>query len=111
MQAKYLKMIRGMTKAGCREWTVYILRCGDGTLYTGIAKDVEARINKHACGKGAAYTRTRLPVKLLFQQKKLTHSKALIREAQIKRMPRSGKEELISHYDRLCGHSGVDVRR
>ncbi|MFH1619900.1 MAG: GIY-YIG nuclease family protein [bacterium] len=84
-----------MKKSRQRDWPVYILRCGDGTLYTGIAKDVAARIKRHSEGKGAAYTRTHLPVKLLFQQEGLTRSKALIREAQIKAMPRSKKEEII----------------
>ena len=84
-----------MKRRGRKEWTVYILRCGDGSLYTGIAKDVRARIKQHCEGRGAAYTRTRLPVDLLYQQEGLTHSEALIREAQIKAMPRSKKEEII----------------
>jgi predicted GIY-YIG superfamily endonuclease len=95
VENKYLKMIRGMKKKGRREWTVYILRCGDGSLYTGIAKDVETRVKQHLEGRGATYTRTRLPVTLVYQQGNLTHSKALIREAQIKRMPRSKKEEMM----------------
>jgi predicted GIY-YIG superfamily endonuclease len=71
------------------------LRCGDGSLYTGIAKDVQARVKQHDEGRRAAFTRTCLPVKLLYQQEGLTHSKALIREAQIGAMPRSKKEEII----------------
>jgi predicted GIY-YIG superfamily endonuclease len=96
VDAKYLRMIQGMKRRGRKEWTVYILRCGDGSLYTGIAKNVQARVNQHREGRGAAYTRSRLPVKLLYQQEGLTHSKALIREAEIKAMPRSKKEEIIS---------------
>jgi predicted GIY-YIG superfamily endonuclease len=88
-------MIQGMKRRGRKDWTVYILRCGDGSLYTGIAKDVRARVKQHSEGRGATYTRTRLPVKLLYQQEGLTRSKALIREAQIKAMPRSKKEEII----------------
>ncbi|MFH1722279.1 MAG: GIY-YIG nuclease family protein [Candidatus Altiarchaeota archaeon] len=84
-----------MKRSGRRDWTVYILRCGDGSLYTGIAKDVQARVKQHSEGRGATYTRTRLPVKLLYQQERLTHSQALIREAQIKAMPRSKKEGII----------------
>jgi predicted GIY-YIG superfamily endonuclease len=95
VETKYLRMIQGMKKRGPKEWTVYILRCGDGSLYTGIAKDVRARVKQHSEGRGAAYTRTHLPVKLLYQQEGLTHSKALIREAEIKAMPRSKKEEII----------------
>ena len=88
-------MIQGMKRRGRKDWTVYILRCGDGSLYTGIAKDVQARVKQHSEGRGASYTRTRLPVKVLYQQEGLTRSKALIREAQIKAMPRSKKEEII----------------
>ena len=95
VETKYLRMIQGMKKRGRKDWTVYILRCGDGSLYTGIAKDVQARVKQHSEGRGATYTRTRLPVELLYQQEGLTHSKALIREAQIKAMPRSKKEQII----------------
>jgi predicted GIY-YIG superfamily endonuclease len=95
VDSKYIRMIQGMKKKGGKDWAVYILRCGDGSLYTGIAKDVLARVKQHREGRGAAYTRTRLPVKLLYQQEGLTHSEALIREAQIKAMPRSKKEEVI----------------
>ncbi len=106
METKYLRMIQGMRRKGRKEWTVYILRCGDGSLYTGIAKDVKARIKQHCEGRGAAYTRTRLPVELLYQQEGLTHSEALIREAQIKAMPRSKKEEIILN-DRPAARNGV----
>ncbi len=95
VEPKYLRMIQGMKRRGRKDWAVYILRCGDGSLYTGIAKDVQARVKQHREGRGATYTRARLPVKLLYQQEGLTHSKALIREAQIKAMPRSKKEEII----------------
>jgi predicted GIY-YIG superfamily endonuclease len=97
VETNYLRMIQGMKRKGRKDWTVYILRCGDGSLYTGIAKDVRARVKQHSEGRGAIYTRTRLPVKLLYQQKGLTHSQALIREAQIKAMSRSQKEEIISN--------------
>ena len=100
MESKYLKMIRGMKGKGKKDWTVYILRCGDGSLYTGIAKDVQVRLKQHSEGNGATYTRTRLPVTLLYRQQGLTHSEALIREAQIKAMPRSKKQEIIDN-----GHS------
>ena len=78
MDSKYLKMIQGMKTTGRKDWTVYILRGGDGSLYTGIAKDVQARIKQHNEGRGATYTRTRLPVKLLYQPGALTHSEALM---------------------------------
>ncbi len=96
VETKYLRMIRGIKRGGRKDWTVYILRCGDGSLYTGIAKDVQARFKQHAEGRGSAYTRSRLPVTLLYQQVGLTRSEALIREARIKAMPRSKKEKIIS---------------
>jgi predicted GIY-YIG superfamily endonuclease len=88
-------MINGMKKRGKREWSVYVLRCGDGSLYTGIAKDVVARLTKHSKGCGAAYTKTHLPVQLVYQEQKFTRSAALIREAQLKRLPKERKEKLI----------------
>jgi predicted GIY-YIG superfamily endonuclease len=95
VETKYLRMIQGMKKRGRKDWAVYILRCGDGSLYTGIAKDVRARVKQHNEGRGATYTRTRLPVKLLYQQEGFARSEALIREAQIKAMDRSKKEKII----------------
>ncbi len=105
MDNRYLRMIQRMKREGDKAWTVYILRCGDGSLYTGIAKDVQARVKQHLDGKGASYTRTRLPVQLLYQQGGLTHSEALIREAQIKAMPRSRKERII--LDRHCAQPSM----
>lgn len=96
MEPRYLRMIRGMKKGRERAWSVYILRCGDGSLYTGIAKDVTARLAKHAAGKGAAYTRTHLPVQLLYREDAYTRSEALVREAAIKTFPRPKKEALAA---------------
>ena len=96
VDAKYLRMIQGMKKKGRKKWTVYILRCGDGSLYTGIAKDVQARVNQHSEGRGAAYTRSRLPVTLLYQQEGLTHSKALHSRSRDKSDASVQKEEIIS---------------
>jgi len=96
VELRYLRMIQGMKKRGRREWSVYVLRCGDGSLYTGIAKDVIARVAQHNKGRGAAYTRTHLPVQLVYQETPLTRSAALIREAQLKRLPRAGKEQLVA---------------
>ena len=78
-----------------RDWSVYILRCGGGTLYTGIAKDVEARLKTHRAGKGAAYTRTHLPVELLYRRDGFTRPEALRAEARIRALGRAGKEALI----------------
>ena len=77
-------------------WYVYILRCGDGTLYTGITTDVEHRLEAHRQGKGAKYTRGRGPLELAYQDKCGTHSEALKREYAIKQLSREEKEQLIS---------------
>ena len=88
-------MIRQMKSQGKREWSVYVLRCGDGSLYTGIAKNVDARLLQHMKGCGAAYTRTHLPVQLVYKEAAFTRSGALIREAELKRLKRSKKESLL----------------
>ena len=76
-------------------WAVYILRCADGTLYTGIAPDVEKRVQKHNEGKGAKYTRGRTPVELVYREDHPTRAEASKREYQIKQLSRAEKLELI----------------
>ncbi|HAM35720.1 MAG TPA: hypothetical protein DEB40_14160 [Elusimicrobia bacterium] len=78
-----------------RDWSVYMVRCSDDSLYTGVTNDLEARIAKHNRGQGAAYTRARRPVRLLYSEAELTRSQALVREARIKSLPRPRKEALI----------------
>lgn len=75
---------------------VYILRCGDGTLYTGCAKDVDKRLTVHQSGKGAKYTRCRLPVELVYREPAADRSAALRREAAIKKLTRTEKLALIA---------------
>ena len=74
---------------------VYILRCSDGTLYTGITDDVERRLKAHNNGKGAKYTRGRGPVELVYQEQQSDKSAALKREAAIKKLSRTEKLSLI----------------
>lgn len=76
-------------------WHLYILRCGDGTLYTGITTDVEKRLAVHRAGKGAKYTRGRGPLELVYQEELPDHSAALKREYEVKSMSRQDKEKLI----------------
>ncbi len=78
-----------------RDWFVYLARCRDGTLYAGITTDLEARIAAHNTGKGAAYTRARLPVVLVYAEPAGDRSAALRREAAIKRMSRTDKLRLV----------------
>ena len=77
-------------------FTVYILLCGDNTLYTGIAKNVEKRFQEHREGKGSKYTRARKAVKIVYAKRCRNKSYALKREAEIKRLTRKEKDNLIN---------------
>ena len=81
-------------------WYVYILRCGDGTLYTGMTDDVQRRLNAHRAGKGAKYTRGRGPLELAYTEEQPDKSAALRRECAIKRLRREAKERLIQEKER-----------
>lgn len=74
---------------------VYILRCADGSLYTGIARDVERRLAQHQAGKASRYTRGRLPVTLVWTLEVGSWSLALREEIRIKALPRAKKEEML----------------
>ncbi len=74
----------------------YILKCSDGTLYTGWTVDVDRRVAQHNAGKGARYTKTRLPVKLVYVEEQPDKSTALKRERAIKALSRKKKLELFS---------------
>lgn len=77
-------------------WHVYILLCGDGTLYTGAAVDVARRLGRHRAGRGAKYTRGRAPLTLLYVEHCPGRSAALRREAAIKALPRRRKAALAA---------------
>ena len=79
-------------------YLVYILRCGDGTLYTGCTNDLPRRLQAHQSGRGAKYTRSRLPVELVYQEAVPDRSAALRREAAIKRLDRRRKLALIAAF-------------
>ena len=78
-------------------WHVYILRCIDGSLYTGITRDVKARLERHNEARGARFTRGRGPVRLIYSEECAGKSSALKREAEIKKWSRSGKERLVKY--------------
>jgi len=78
----------------------YILRCSDGTLYTGWTDDLEKRLAAHNSGKGAKYTRSRLPVELVYSECFEDKREAMSREWHIKRLSRAKKLELIQKQDR-----------
>ena len=81
-----------------REYIVYMLSCGDGSLYTGITTDIVSRITAHNSGKGAKYTRSRLPVHLVYQETCENRSAALRRELEIKALSREGKLQMLQSY-------------
>lgn len=78
-------------------WNVYMVRCSDGSLYTGVAKDVANRVDEHNTNDllAAKYTRARRPVKLVYQESLATRSEAGKREWEIKQMCKKAKEALI----------------
>ena len=77
-------------------WFVYLLRCGDGTLYAGSTNDLAGRVGTHQRGKGAKYTRSRLPVELAYWEELPDRSAALRREAAVKKLTRREKLALIA---------------
>ncbi|OGR83512.1 MAG: hypothetical protein A2902_02030 [Elusimicrobia bacterium RIFCSPLOWO2_01_FULL_64_13] len=91
-------MARKRKGRGRGPWHLYIVRCRDGTFYTGIAKDWEKRIRKHNRGKGAAYTRSRRPVEIVYRETCRGRSSALRREMRVKSLDRRGKEKLAMKF-------------
>jgi UV DNA damage endonuclease len=78
-----------------KTWFLYILRCADGSLYTGITNDGPRRCKQHTAGAASRYTRCRLPVEVVYQESQASRSVALKRELAIKAMSREEKESLI----------------
>ncbi len=72
-------------------WTVYLLECGDGTLYCGCTTNLAHRLEAHTKGRGAKYTRGRTPLKVIRSKDGMTHSEAMKMEARIKKLTRSNK--------------------
>ncbi len=84
-----------MKQANANGWLVYLLRCVDGTFYTGITTDMNRRCQQHNDGKASRYTRSRRPVRLVYQEPQPDKGAALRREAEIKALSRQEKETLI----------------
>ena len=82
-------------KPKTEKWFVYMVRCADGSLYTGITKDVIRRCQQHKAGTASRYTRSRRPVRLVYQELHPSQSSALKREAAIKAMTRQTKLAMI----------------
>lgn len=88
-----------MSEPPQRPWIVYLLQCGDGTLYTGITPDLPRRVEAHQRGAASRYTRARLPVRLVHQEPHPDRSRALKREAAIKKLSRAQKLRLAGAAD------------
>ena len=79
-----------------KPWFVYILLCEDDSFYTGITTDLNNRLLKHQSGEGAKYTRSHGAKKIVYSERQTTRSKALMREAEIKKLPRKEKVNLVN---------------
>ena len=106
MDKKYKRMICLMAgkkkfKYCDDKWFLYILKCKDGSLYTGITKDIERRLKMHNDGKASKYTRARRPLEIVYQESCANRAKALIRECEIKEFSKQRKENLIESYNSL----------
>ena len=80
----------------------YILECADGTYYCGYTNDLDKRIETHNAGKGAKYTKPRLPVKLVYSEEFDTKEEAMSREWHLKQLSRTQKQELINTKQKNC---------
>jgi putative endonuclease len=78
------------------DWQLYLVRCADGSLYTGIATDVDRRFAEHQAGKGAKYLRGKGPLHLVYRQAAGDRSQAQRLEHQVKQLPKADKEALVS---------------
>jgi putative endonuclease len=85
-------------------WYVYIVRCKDGSLYTGATNDLEKRVTAHNAGRGARYTRSRRPVRLVYSRRVRDRSRALSVEAKLKQLTRVEKQALIRSVTAKINH-------
>jgi putative endonuclease len=116
MKPRYKRMLRGMaahetqagdpakaqagakvnSAAGAAVWSLYILRCREGSFYTGVTTDIARRLSEHQDGRASRFTRTRRPVVLVYQETCGTRSQALVRECAVKALSRQRKEGLVA---------------
>jgi len=94
-----------------RQWLVYILRCKYGSFYTGITSDLAQRLQAHQNGTASRYTRSRLPVKLVYLESATNRSTATKREMVIKKMSRSQKESLMRPNQKAAKKQTNSTRR
>jgi predicted GIY-YIG superfamily endonuclease len=92
--------LRKKTGSPTRRWYLYVLKCGDGTLYTGITNDLKRREAQHNTGTASRYTRSRLPVKIIYHEPCRNQSYALKKECAMKSLTRKEKEDYIAKHAR-----------
>lgn len=85
-------------RRGNKAFYVYMLRCADGTLYVGSTDNIERRVVEHQAGKGARYTRTRAPVRVVYLEALASRADAMRREVAVKRLGKKGKETLVAKF-------------
>lgn len=113
MNPKYKKMVAMMQekaagrKVASGKWFLYILRCKDGSFYTGITNDLQRRLKMHNEGRASRYTRSRRPVKLVYQEVCNNRAQALARECAVKTFSRKKKEELIADLSQDLSHPSL----
>ena len=101
-------MLSEVSSAGNDIWYVYMVRCNDGSLYTGISNNVARRVAEHNSHKtGAKYTKSRRPVWLVYYEKVASRSQALQRECEIKKQPREAKQALLASFQPVSGDGVV----
>lgn len=117
MKPRYKRMLEGMRKKAKKsikrrgsKWFVYILNCCDRSLYTGITKDIKRRFKMHSKGKGARYTRTRLPLKLVYQERCRSRTEALMRECAVKALPRLKKMALVERFKQKASCQNLAIQ-
>ncbi len=105
MKPAYRKMLEGMKKKAKKghkknagKWFVYMLTCRDQSLYTGMTNNIERRFKMHSAGKGARYTRARLPLELVYHETCRTRTDAMVRECAVKALPRKKKLSLVAQF-------------
>lgn len=91
-----------MTSESNKDWYVYILRCSDNSLYTGITTNIDRRVAEHNSQNAAKYTRSRQPVQLVYYEKVSSRSQASVREYEIKKLSKQDKELLKKSTDNLA---------
>jgi putative endonuclease len=110
MKARPAKQRKAVRTSPLERWFVYVVECADGTLYTGVARDVAARLAAHEAGRGAKYTRGRGPLRLLRKRRCETHGDALRLELALKRLSRDEKLALVSSPRRLAAFARASLR-